>query len=1163
MVAAMLFSFASAPAFAIIYQPGQTLNPTCLPTDMNCGVTPSVSIATSTPGLAAGSLIYLQAVTASSTSWLAIPVGTNGQMLTITGGTPAWSTLFMATTTINGVSGPAFTFGTSMTGTDFSISTSTNALTFNLPSATSTARGLLTAVDWTAFNNKISSQWTTSSSNIYYNSGNVGIGTTTPAYKLEIDGTSSLSDRTIGINGTPILYLPDQTSNNIGGSLAMGDGLRNLSHVSGFDGQLNTAAGLGALNANTTGYQNTALGWSALSGNTTGNLNVAVGDEALKNNATGTQNVAIGHQSLKSNSGSSNTAVGSFTLNINTTGGGNNAFGGGALLSNTTGSSNVAVGSSALVVNATGSDNVALGNNALFLNTGNNNIAVGRGAGNNITTGSNNIVIGYYSGAPSASASNQLNIGNLIFGTGLDATSTAISSGNIGIGTTAPNNRLAVNGAITLASSTPLTTAGALYNQGNTLYWNGSALGGSSQWTTSGANIYYNTGNVGVGTTTPSAKLAVVGPASLAQTNPGLNSGNGTVTTVGTDTVITYTSTSTSTFTPPTGVTSVQYLVVAGGGGGGRYGGGGGAGGMATGTLSVSGAVTVTVGGGGTGSASRNTRGVNGSDSVFSTITATGGGGGGSDNTAVASTTINTGAAGGSGGGGSYLLSSAGGAGNTPPLTPSQGNNGGAGFASANTASGGGGGASATGGAAGDGVNGAGGNGASSSISGSSVTYAGGGGGAGGVSGGAGGTGGGGGGGVAGTANTGGGGGGNGAAAGSNGGSGVVIVRFTTQNTILTPILRVTDTGTNASTTLAIFENSFGMNCIIQGQTASLTCSSDVSLKKNIETMDNGVLSNVLALNPVNFDWKLGTNGNDYNADGTMKRGSEVGFIAQDVEKLFPGLVTTDANGKKALAYDRFAPIIVKTIQEQFGGLQGLTISTSTIPEMFSSTTTLDQLASAGAATTSISDPIGYIRSLVQSGIKIAHTLVSEKIVAVQGYFRRIFANELCLSDSDGKQVCITGNQLKNIGGSVVTTLIQMSSQPNSSTSTPTSATDLTPLTNSGQTSSPQAATSTLVAPQSIPVTTNTTTASSTDNATTSTAGASTVLHVNATPQATSTLTNGAASSNTTPVPTSKSVPAPVVTNPSSVLVLTPTSTPTPELPAQPAPPAVNPVIKK
>lgn len=187
-------------------------------------------------------------------------------------------------------------------------------------------------------------------------------------------------------------------------------------------------------------------------------------------------------------------------------------------------------------------------------------------------------------------------------------------------------------------------------------------------------------------------------------------------------------------FTVPSGVTSMEVLVVAGGGGGGQViGGGGGAGGLIyNSSYSVTGGQTlsITVGAGGAGAPANNSSGAypgygtgggtQGGNSSLSggsggTLTATGGGGGGNYNQTTSGST-----SGGSGGG-----AGAGGAATASAGTAGQGNAGGSG---ATTNNGGGGGGAGGAGISG-GSGGTGGAGLSYSITGISKVYAAGGGG--------------------------------------------------------------------------------------------------------------------------------------------------------------------------------------------------------------------------------------------------------------------------------------------------------------------------------------------------------------------------------------------------------------------------------------------------
>lgn len=84
------------------------------------------------------------------------------------------------------------------------------------------------------------------------------------------------------------------------------------------------------------------------------------------------------------------------------------------------------------------------------------------------------------------------------------------------------------------------------------------------------------------------------------------------------------------------------------------------------------------------------------------------------------------------------------------------------------------------------------------------------------------------------------------------------------------------------------------------------TQSSDRRLKKDIKNM-NSVLTKAGNLKP----------STDYMIDDIKKSGRSVGFIAQEVELLFPELVREADEGFMGLVYDGFAVIAIKAIQKQ------------------------------------------------------------------------------------------------------------------------------------------------------------------------------------------------------------------------------------------------------
>ena len=92
---------------------------------------------------------------------------------------------------------------------------------------------------------------------------------------------------------------------------------------------------------------------------------------------------------------------------------------------------------------------------------------------------------------------------------------------------------------------------------------------------------------------------------------------------------------------------------------------------------------------------------------------------------------------------------------------------------------------------------------------------------------------------------------------------------------------------------------------------SGITCPSDLRYKKNITALFNPT-EKLMQIHAVQYNWRReefpGMNFNDK---------LQTGFIAQDLEKIFPEMVFTDESGYKSIDYSRLTPLLVETIKEQ------------------------------------------------------------------------------------------------------------------------------------------------------------------------------------------------------------------------------------------------------
>ena len=308
---------------------------------------PTANGGTGLTSYAAGDILY---GTASSTI-AKLTAGTNGQVLTLSGGLPTWSTS-VASVTGSGTASyvPRFNASTSVLGNsgiyDDGASTYVNATsgaggnelavyssnrTLPVTSGTTQTGGAIrvgnSSNDVMDFGAGSNNGWIQVADKLNLganyalqlnpNGGNVGIGiTSAPTSKLQVNGdvaATSINSLVVKANSSNIVI----GQGNVLGSLSSGTN--------------NVAVGQYTLNYLATGSENLGMGYNAMY-NTTSSYNVGLGHNALNANTSGSNNTAVGHTSGAANTGSYNTFIG---YNANSSGSITNstAIGNGALVS--------------------------------------------------------------------------------------------------------------------------------------------------------------------------------------------------------------------------------------------------------------------------------------------------------------------------------------------------------------------------------------------------------------------------------------------------------------------------------------------------------------------------------------------------------------------------------------------------------------------------------------------------------------------------------------------------------------------------------------------------------------------------------------------------------------------------------------------------------------
>jgi hypothetical protein len=186
-------------------------------------------------------------------------------------------------------------------------------------------------------------------------------------------------------------------------------------------------------------------------------------------------------------------------------------------------------------------------------------------------------------------------------------------------------------------------------------------------------------------------------------------------------------------------------------------------------------------------------------------------------------------------------------------------------------------------------------------------------------------------------------------------------------------------------TSVARFQNAGGTCTVTPNVAGGVTCTSDIRFKKNITDVDNVSILDLLS----QVDIK------SYNmlADSNNSQ-KQIGFIAQNLETVFPSTVITDNEGNKSVSYSAMTPILTAAVKE-------LNIKLDTIENFSQNIDGTDSVF------------VTRLRAWLASATNGIEDLFTKKV----------HSEQICLKKSDGSEYCVNGDQLESIMGGAGTSV--------------------------------------------------------------------------------------------------------------------------------------------